>query len=97
MSHDMNKIHDKNCQCVRCKPLERSCGCDHCTLYKFKQELKTLLEKYNASIFFEVGSGSDNYGLYDEDVVICFNPITPEKHITCFSLSKGWSITKKDL
>jgi membrane protease subunit (stomatin/prohibitin family) len=30
-SHDMSKPkHHKDCQCRRCKPLERPCGCKHC-------------------------------------------------------------------
>ena len=37
---------------------------------KFKEELKTLLLKYNASIDFCVGDGSDTYGLFDEKIIL---------------------------
>jgi len=33
---------------------------------EFKEELKTLLLKYNASIDFYVGDGSNIHGLFDE-------------------------------
>lgn len=37
-SHKMDTglQHHKDCQCVRCKPLERPCNCDHCQEYKNK-------------------------------------------------------------
>lgn len=33
-THDMTKEHLENCQCVRCKPMDRPCGCDHCINYR---------------------------------------------------------------
>lgn len=36
----------------------------------FLGELKNLLEQYDASIAFDVGEGSDTYGLYDEAIVV---------------------------
>lgn len=97
MSHDMTKVHSKDCQCVRCEYLERPCCCDHCRAYSFKRELKALLEKYNASISFEVGPGSDTHGLYDEEIMVHLTSTTPGKLITHFGLSKGWDVNKNDL
>ena len=37
---------------------------------QFLKELKALLDKYDASISFSVGSCSDTHGLYDEKMVI---------------------------
>ena len=47
-SHDMSKEkHHKECQCVRCKPLERTCACKHCEEFKKKKKLKeSKFEKY---------------------------------------------------
>ena len=41
---------------------------------QFLAELKALLSKYNASINFSVGSGSDTHGLYDEKMVVSIRP-----------------------
>lgn len=59
---------------------------------EFCLELKALLEKYNASIEFEVGSGSDTHGLYDEKMVAYFKTTDSLKH-----LSNGWGVSKNDL
>jgi hypothetical protein len=37
---------------------------------EFLKEFKALLEKYDVSISFSVGAGSDTHGLYDEKMVI---------------------------
>ncbi len=37
---------------------------------EFLKELKALLDKYDVSISFSVGSSSDTHGLYDEKIVI---------------------------
>lgn len=55
----------------------------------FKKELKALLEKYSASICFEVGDASDTHGLYDEAMVIVFKDTELR--------FDGWSIEKNDL
>ena len=34
------------------------------------RDLKLLLEKYNVSIGFDFGEGSDTHGMYDERIVI---------------------------
>lgn len=36
----------------------------------FKQELKELLKKYNATIGFECADCSDLHGVYDERIVV---------------------------
>lgn len=37
---------------------------------EFLKELKALLEKYDVSIGFSIGEGSDTHGLYDERITI---------------------------
>lgn len=37
---------------------------------EFIIELKALLKKHNASIGFEVGEGSDTYGIYEEGLIL---------------------------
>lgn len=39
----------------------------------FKEELYTLLEKYNASIDFAMSDCSDTHGIYDERMEVCFS------------------------
>ena len=57
---------------------------------QFKIELKALLKKYDASIFFDCSPCSDTYGLYDEKIVIHIN----HKDTT---LAKGWGVNAEDL
>lgn len=59
-------------------------------IFMFKQELKQLLKKYNASIGFSCGGGSDTDGLYDEKIVINID----NKEIT---LCEGYAVGQSDL
>lgn len=57
---------------------------------EFKTELKKLLEKYNAEIYFDVSELSDTYGLFGERMVVeCNNKVVIE--------SKGWYLTSGDI
>jgi hypothetical protein len=60
------------------------------TIKNFKKELREVLEKYNATIEFACGQGSDTHGLYSEEMLVCFNKKD-------YSLSKGWVIYAEDL
>lgn len=39
---------------------------------KFKEELKALLDKYGAMIYWSCGEGSDTYGIYDSHLMVSF-------------------------
>ena len=58
----------------------------------FKKELKQLLKKYNASIYFNCGENSDTHGLYDEKMVIDID-IDNKDFFEC----DGWVIDQSDL
>lgn len=58
-------------------------------LQNFKKELKELLEKYSASICFEVSDSSDTHGLHGETMVLSVKDA--EIRVP------GWSIDKSDL
>ena len=88
----MEKKHGKNCQCVRCNPLGRPCDCDHCNGYRFKKELKALLEKYNASISFYPSGDSGAYGLYAARLFVKFSQNNKD-----IILANSWSLDKTDL
>lgn len=63
----------------------------------FRAELKALLEKYNASINFSVGSCSDTHGLYDEKMVISHRPDAGSfKEIDIIEIN-GWCISPYEL
>lgn len=68
---------------------------------QFKEELKELLIKYDAHIYFSVGEGSDTYGFYDEALKVDFmikEPGNRCKTIESSSiLSDGWGIDQTDL
>lgn len=72
--------------------MERPCDCYHCNGYKFKKELKALLEKYDAMISFYASGDSGAYGLYDAILIVEFK--RDNKDIT---LANGWSLDKTDL
>jgi hypothetical protein len=59
---------------------------------QFKKELKELLQKYNAHIAFEVGEGSDTFGLYGERIVVYCDD---SKQIAV--VSNGWDLSTGDL
>lgn len=63
----------------------------------FKQELKALLEKYDATIDANVGSGSDTHGIYDETMEISIRD--NKKSFRCHNetVVNGWSISSRDL
>ena len=56
----------------------------------FKSELAKLIIKYNASIGFDCGEGSDLYGVYDEEIIYS---VDGGKSIP---LANGYSIGKGD-
>lgn len=56
----------------------------------FKEEFKTLLEKYNVTIGFSVSDCSDTYGLYDEKIVV-YNDSNNIIEV------QGWSIDYRDI
>jgi hypothetical protein len=58
----------------------------------FKNELKDLLHKYNASIDFSCSACSDLHGVYDAKMVVYFNQERTE-HI----LSSGYDVGQYDL
>ena len=63
----------------------------------FLRELADLLEKYNASISFSVGSCSDTHGLYDEKMVISIRPDPKSwKEIDVLEVD-GWAISASDI
>jgi hypothetical protein len=62
----------------------------------FRAELRALLEKYNASINFSVGSCSDTHGLYDEHMIISHTIPGTFKDIDMVVVS-GWGICASDL
>lgn len=39
---------------------------------KFKEELKALLDKYGAMIYWSCGENSDTYGIYDSHLEVSF-------------------------
>jgi len=68
---------------------------------QFKKELKELLNKYDATIGFSVGEGSDTHGLYDEQMEVDFYGVMPSGRfktiIETSKLSDGWGVHKSDL
>lgn len=41
-THDMAvKRHHRDCQCARCKPLERPCDCQHCREYRSTRQQRS--------------------------------------------------------
>lgn len=59
---------------------------------EFKKELKALLGKYNACIYFSVSGDSDTYALYDEKLIVEFN-----QNNNKITLVDGWALDKTDL
>jgi len=59
---------------------------------EFRKELKNLLEKFNASIGFSVGAGSDTYGIYNSHFVVNF-----EKNDDIDLNEDSWSLGAEDL
>lgn len=60
----------------------------------FKVELKELLERYNASISFSVGEGSDTHGLYDEKMILTVNEDSKEEEAEHIN---GWDVSAHEL
>jgi len=63
---------------------------------EFKRELKDLLTKYNAFISFNVGDGSDTYGLYNERMTIEHRIGDSRNYVTLLEVD-GWVIDKSDI
>ena len=62
----------------------------------FQQEFKTLLEKYNVSIGFQVSECSDTYGLSGEKMIV-YHTIPNTFQTEDWIEVDGWSIDKLDL
>ena len=63
---------------------------------EFLKEFKALLEKYNVTISFNVGSGSDTHGLYDEKMTVYHTVPNSFKTEDWIEVS-GWGIDKNDI
>jgi hypothetical protein len=63
---------------------------------EFKRELKDLLTRYNAMICFNVGDGSDTYGLYNERMTIEHRVENTFEYKPLVEVS-GWGIDKSDI
>lgn len=63
-------------------------------IIEFKKELATLLSKYNATIEFNFGAGSDLHGVYDEQIAVSFKE--DRKEIT-ETLSAGYCCSAYDI
>lgn len=59
---------------------------------KFKEELKALLEKYEAIICFECSNCSDTFGIHNEKITVRM-----ESDKIKSTLSDGWSVNTTDL
>ena len=65
---------------------------------EFRGELKALLKKHGASISFSVSDCSDTYGLYDECLVVDFDPNNqPRNYSPPSKLVDGWCVAEEDL
>lgn len=64
---------------------------------EFIKELRELLEKYDGSIGFSVGDGSDTHGLYDEKLYIDVrDPKGKFLYRNILEVS-GWTLCSSDL
>lgn len=61
-------------------------------IIQFKNELRQLLEKYNASILFTCSESSDTHGLYNDHIVIVDN-----KSKEYIVEADGWFLNPSDL
>lgn len=59
-------------------------------LSEFKKELKQLLEKYDAVIYWECGEGSDLWGIYGETMKVSIGKDE-------YTLTEDGGISKEDL
>lgn len=64
---------------------------------EFKKELKELLKKYNASISFDCGSGSDLHGVYGEKLSVQFLGENRRKIEEVHTLAQGYNVDQSDL
>ena len=62
----------------------------------FLKELRVLLEKYNASIDFDVDDSSDTYGLYGACMAINIKHKDRYEYREILNVN-GWSIDSSDL
>ena len=67
----------------------------------FNNELKALLEKYDACIGFEVSGCSDTHGLHNERLEVSFQELTKGARfktvVETQVLAEGWTVDKSDL
>ena len=75
--------HDDNCQCVKCKPLDRPCDCVECIQHKHIKELEALLKAAQCPCCDGSGAYYDNMG----EVCQCqwcdeVSKLFPEQHAT---------------
>ena len=61
----------------------------------FKKELKTLLKKYNVSIWADYGGGSDTHGIYDEAMII--STLQSHNKASWEIRVDGWDLSAGDL
>jgi len=61
----------------------------------FKSELKALLEKYDATIDFDVDEGSDTHGIYGGNFSVSFN--SDGKSVNLSKHEGSWALTQGDL
>jgi hypothetical protein len=64
---------------------------------QFLKELKDLMEKYNVTIGFSVGSCSDTHGLYDEKIVIDHRVSKDNWKEETWLETPGWWLTPGDI
>lgn len=64
---------------------------NECSRDQFLKEFKELLDRYDVSIEFSVGEGSDTYGIYDERMTI-----VDKRNNEWLSIS-GWGIIGDDI
>ena len=61
---------------------------------KFKNDLKALLQKYDASIGFNCSACSDRYGIHDAKIEAVFVGDDKDDFVI---LSRGWSVDHHDI
>ena len=64
---------------------------------KFVNELKALLEKYNASIDFIMDDSSDSYGIILPEMIVSYRKSPKSFQCDDKKLSDGYSIQANDL
>lgn len=63
---------------------------------EFKRELKALLTKYDMIISFDVGEGSDTYGIYGEKLIFSHRDRTRFESEDWLTVN-GWTVDASDI